>query len=283
VPISVTYSATLGVRRETALFLSALLNAERRRRGTRRGRRALGCFTQAILILRWFLDGTRIKQLAADHRISHKTAYRYLHEGIDVLAAMAPDLRQALQDAKAAGLTHVNLDGTLIDTDRVGTPGPNGADLWWSGKHKRHGGNIQVISAPDGWPLWVSDVRPGREHDMTCARRHGIIPALADIRADLPALADLGYEGAADVVRVPVKKTNGRTLTDDQHTYNKLLRGVRGVGERANALLTVSFKALRRVSLDPWRIGKITQAALVLLYREHDWTLTESHNVIFGY
>jgi len=41
---------------------------------------------------------------------------------------------------------------------------------------------------------------------MTCARRHGIITALAAIRADLPALADLGYEGAADVVRVPVKK-----------------------------------------------------------------------------
>lgn len=280
---SVTYSATLGVRRETALFLSALLNAERRRRGTRKGRRALGCFAQAVLVLRWFLDGTRIKQLATDNRISPKTAYRYLHEGIDVLAATAPGLRHALQEAKAAGLTHVNLDGMLIDTDRVATPGPKGADLWWSGKHKCHGGNIQVISTPDGWPLWVSDVRPGREHDMTCARLHGIIPALAEIRADLPTLADLGYEGAADVVRVPVKKTNGRKLTDDQHTYNKLLRGMRGVGERANALLTVTFKALRRVSLDPWRIGKITQAALVLLYQERDWTLTKSHNVIFAY
>jgi hypothetical protein len=56
-----------------------------------------------------------------------------------------------------------------------------------------------------------------------------------------------------------------------------------GVGERANALLTVTFKTLRRVSLDPWRIGKITQAALVLLHREHDWTPSASHNVTFGY
>jgi hypothetical protein len=44
-------------------------------------------------------------------------------------------------------------------------------DLWWSGKHKHHGGNIQVVvSSPDGWPLLTSDVRPGREHDLTAAK-----------------------------------------------------------------------------------------------------------------
>lgn len=282
-PTSVTYTATLDARRETVLFLSTPLHAERRRRSTRRGRRPLTCFTQAVLILRWFLDNTRIKQLATDHGISCKTTYRYLHEGIKVLAAHAPDLHHVLDAAKNAGLTHINLDGIVIATDRVATPGPNGADLWWSGKHKHHGGNIQVISAPDGWPLWVSDVRPGREHDMTCARAPGIVTALAAVRAVLPTLADLGYEGAADVVRVPVKKNRRAKLSDDQHTYNKLLRGLRGVGERANALLTVTFKALRRVSLDPSRIGKITQAALVLLHREHDWTISASHNVIFNY
>ncbi|GES16957.1 hypothetical protein Amac_105550 [Acrocarpospora macrocephala] len=119
---------------------------------------------------------------------------------------------------------------------------------------------------------------------MTCARGHGLITALAAVRDHLPTLADLGYEGAADVIHVPVKKKRHQhRLSDDQHTYNKLLRGLRGVGERANALLTVTFKALRRVSLDPWRIGKITQAALVLLHHEHDWTISASHNVIFSY
>ena len=64
--------------------------AERRRRGTRGWRRALGCYRQEVLVLRWFLDGTRLAQLAADNRIGRSTAYRYLHEGIDVLAAAAP-------------------------------------------------------------------------------------------------------------------------------------------------------------------------------------------------
>ncbi|ANS70781.1 transposase [Streptomyces lincolnensis] len=47
--------------------------------GTRKGRRALGCFRQAVLVLRWFLDGTRLAQLARDNRVSTSTVYRYLH------------------------------------------------------------------------------------------------------------------------------------------------------------------------------------------------------------
>lgn len=61
-------------------------------------------------------------------------------------------------------LGYLDLDGTEIRTDRVAAAGPNGAGLWWSGKHEHHGGNVHVISAPGGWLLWVS---PVREHDIT--------------------------------------------------------------------------------------------------------------------
>ena len=168
------------------MYLAALLHAHRQRRRTRAGRRALGCFKQAVLVLRWFLDGTRLAQLAGDNAIGGSTAYRYLHEGIDLLAARKPSLHSALLAAKMAGHSHINIDGTLIYTDRCAAPGPTpGVDLWWSGKHHHHGGNIQVISSPDGWPLWTSDVRPGREHDTTCLRAHAdILPALADWTAD---------------------------------------------------------------------------------------------------
>jgi hypothetical protein len=66
----VTYAAVLPVAEETVLFVSGLLAAERRRRGTRGRRRALGCYRQAVLVLRWFLNGTR---LACDHRIGRSS------------------------------------------------------------------------------------------------------------------------------------------------------------------------------------------------------------------
>ena len=149
--MSVTYTATLPVRDETVLYLSGLLHAERLRRGTRQGRRALTCFRQSVLVLRRLLDGARMSQLARDNTISLSTGYDNLHEATAVLAAQAPGLHGALLAAKAAGYDYVLLDGTLIETDRIATPGPTpGVDLWWSKKHKNHGGNIQVLTAPDG-------------------------------------------------------------------------------------------------------------------------------------
>jgi hypothetical protein len=222
--MSVTYTATLSVREETVLYLSSLLNLQRRRRGTRSGRRSLSCFTQAVLILRWFLDGTRVRQLAADNGISKSTVYDYLHEGIALLADRAPSLQSALLAAKAAGYSHINLDGTIIETDRCSTPGPTpGVDLWWSKKHHNHGGNIQVITAPDGWPIWTSQVRPGREHDTSALRTHEeLLPLLADIKDDLRTLADLGYEGESDTITVAFKKPANGELTDLQRVHSRV-------------------------------------------------------------
>lgn len=270
--MSVTYTATLTVREETVLFVSSLLNGERDRRGTRSGTRSLGCFRQAVLVIRWFLDGTRVAQLAGDNAVSASTVYAYLHEGIGVLAAQAPGLEAALLAAKVAGHEHVMIDGTLIRTDRCRTPGPTPrVDLWWSGKHAHHGGNVQVITAPDGWPLWTSDVRPGREHDTTALRAHAeILPRLRTWTGDdLPVLGDLGYEGEADTITVAIKTPRGGGLTADQKAANKAHNSKRAIGERGNSLLKTTFKALRRVSLCPWKIGQIVAAALVLLHLEH--------------
>jgi len=182
-------------------------------------------------VLRWFCDGTRVRPLAADDHLGKSTAYAYLHEGIDVLAARAPDLAGVLAAAKDTGLTHLNLDGTVIRTDRIHTPGPNGSDLWWSCKHKHHGGNIQVLSGPDGWPLWTSGVRPGREHDTTCAKAaDGLLETLANAdAAGIPTLTDLGYEGLTTAIRHPVKKPKGRDLNDEHKAYNALIRGVHAI------------------------------------------------------
>lgn len=272
--MSVTYTATLPVRDETVAFLTDLLIAERRRRGTRADTRALPARAQAVLVLRWFLDGARMSQLARDNAISKSTGYDYLHEGIDVLADRAPGLHGALLAAKAAGYSHVTIDGTLIETDRSSIPGPTpGVDLWWSGKHANHGGNIQVITVPDGWPIWTSDVRPGREHDTTAVRTHAeILPALVEAAGDLRRLGDLGYEGEADLVTVAFKKPKDGELDDVQQQFNRAHNGIRAVAERGNALLKMTFKALRNVSLDPWRIGRIVAAALVLLHFDHGRT-----------
>jgi hypothetical protein len=266
----IAYSATLDLPREVALHLAGLLRGERLARGTRRGRRSLGCFKQAVLALRWFLDGTRVSQLAHDNGVSVPAAYRYLHEAVDLLAAQAPDIHTAIERARTAGLTHLLLDGTLIRTDRVAARTLNTrgreTDLWYSGKHKHHGGNVQVITAPDGYPLWTSPVEPGSVHDLVAARAHAL-PALYKAAAEgLLTLTDMGYIGAGIGIRTPVKRRPGNELAQEHLAYNAVQTALRAVGERGNSLLKTTFKALRHVSLDPSRIGDITAAALVILH-----------------
>lgn len=65
--------ATLDVPGELVRFVAKLLLAERRRRGTPRGSRALTCFWQAALGLRWFRDRTSPDALARDRGISRAT------------------------------------------------------------------------------------------------------------------------------------------------------------------------------------------------------------------
>jgi hypothetical protein len=267
-PHVITYSATLDVPEATAVLLTDLLIAERRRRGTGIGARAASCAAQAVLVLRWFREDADLKVLAADTGISLATGYRYLHEGIDVLAAHAPDLHQVLERGKAAGWTHVTLDGTLISTDRCRTKNPDtGHDLWFSGKHRAHGGNVQIVSDPDGHPVAVSDVEPGSIHDLTAARVTGFLGAVYAAAAllGLPALADKGYDGAGAGVLTPTK---GGNLHPDNLTRNHLIGCLRAQGERGIALLKTRWKALNRIQLCPQRIGAITKAALVLTNAE---------------
>lgn len=142
----IAYPATRDVPRELVQFVAKLLLAERRRRGTPRGSRALTCFWQAVLGLRWFRDRTTADALARDHGISRATAYRYLDEVIMVLADQAPDLHQALERAEGEGFSHVILDGKIIPAGRckeqaVSVQGEP-IDVWYSGKADTDGGTI---------------------------------------------------------------------------------------------------------------------------------------------
>jgi DDE superfamily endonuclease len=272
----IAYRATLDVPRELAQFTAKLLAAERRRRGTPRGSRALTCFWQAVLGLRWLRDRTSPDALARDHGLSRATAYRYRDEVIAVLAQEAPELREALERAQEEGLPHVILDGTIISADRCGekTVSVKGEaiDLWYSGKAHCHGANVQAVFAPGGFPLWISDAEPGSVHDITAARRTALPALYQAAAAGLACLADPGYDGAGIGVHIPVKQpADGRDLDISTRTRNAIQRSLRCLGERGFALLAGRWRALQHITASPSKIGNIARAALVLTHFEHGY------------
>lgn len=149
----------------------------------------------------------------------------------------------------------VLLDGTLLPIDRIAADRP-----FYSGKHKKHGMNVQVLADPSGRLLWASPALPGAVHDVRAAREHGIVDMLTD--ASITCWADKGYRGAGGTVRVPYW---GRweTLSDGQKTVNRSHAKIRALVEQAVATLK-SWRLLRKLRCSTTRITSLVQAVLTL-------------------
>jgi hypothetical protein len=277
----ITYRATLDVPDGLVLFLARLLAAERRRRGTPARSRKLTPRQQAVLALRWFRDRTRKEALARDHGVSRATAYRYVDEAVDVLAAQAPGLREALERALADGVPYVILDGKVFGTDACAETAESAKGtefhIWYSGRKRSYGASVQAVMRPGGLPLWTGPAEPGSVADIDAARTTALPFLYRAAALGLPALADGGYQGAGIGVHTPAKSpkqkrgTAPRELDENQRTRNLLLRGLRAPGERGFALLARRWAVLQHVTASPSRVTEITRAALVLTHWEHKY------------
>jgi hypothetical protein len=244
------YPAALPLSRQTLDYTAGIIRRHRKQIGS--PWRKLNPGRQALLVLAYLRKGETFAELAAGFGVGTATAWRYVTETVALLAARAPKLRQALRDAHKAGHAYLVIDGTLIPIDRVAADRP-----FYSGKHRRHGMNLQVIASPHGDIVWVSGPLPGAVHDLTAARIWGIIAELA--ASGLVPLGDKGYLGEEDI-RTPYR---GRNKAASQKGANRAHARLRAPGERASAQLK-SWRILRKLRCCPWRAGQLAKAIHVL-------------------
>jgi hypothetical protein len=218
------YRAALPLSRKTLTFAAGMIRRHRKSNGSRW--RKLNPGQQALLVLAYLRKGETFAELAAGFGVGTTTAWRYVEEVVTLLAARAPKLRRAVRDATRAGYAYVVLDGTLIPIDRVAADRP-----FYSGKHRKHGMNLQVIASPDGDIVWVSGALPGSVHDKKAEWIWGVLAELE--AAGLIVLADKGYQGAAHA-KLPYR---GKNKPESQKEANRAHAKLRSPGERANAQL----------------------------------------------
>lgn len=139
---------------------------------------------------------------------------------------------------------------------------------YYSGKHKQHGMNIQLLADPMGRLAWASPALPGAVHDVTAARKIGLIDALTG--AGVTTFADKGYQGAGGAIRTPFKRHRHRPwLSRGQRDVNRSHAHIRAIGERAVATLK-TWKVLTKLRCCPHRATALVQAILVLQLVEED-------------
>ncbi|MFI6504409.1 transposase family protein [Nonomuraea typhae] len=245
------YRAAVDLLRSTLNYVAGIIRRHRKAIGS--VRRRLNPGQQALLVLVYLRKGETFAELGAGFGVSLTTAWRYVEETVAQLTARSPKLDQALRKAARDGLQYLVLDGMFIHTDRVKADRP-----FFSGKHRVHGMNVQVIASPDGTIIGTSGSLPGKSHDLTAARVWGILKALE--RAGILTLTDKGYQGAEGPLVTPYK---GKNKPDSQKQANRAHARLRGPGERANAQLK-SWRILRKLRCCPHKAGQLCKAIAVL-------------------
>ena len=121
------YRAALPLSSRTLTFVAGIIRRYRISIGS--CWRKLNPGQQSLLVLVYLRKGEAFAELAAGFAVGVTTAWRYVNETADLLAARVPKLRQAVRAATKAGYAYVVLDGTVIP---VG-PGCRGPALLLAG------------------------------------------------------------------------------------------------------------------------------------------------------
>jgi len=95
------YRAALPLSSKTLTFVAGIIS--RARKALRSRWRKLNPGQHALLVLAYLRKGETFADLAARFGVGTTTAWLYVNETVDALAARAPKLRKAVLDAKKAG------------------------------------------------------------------------------------------------------------------------------------------------------------------------------------
>ena len=143
------FRAGVKVSAGTCDDLAESLRRRHQRNGTRW--RLLSPLAQAVLVIAFLRTNLTCAELAAGFGISPATCWRDVAEGISVLADRGR--RISLKDvallAVKMGWDYVIVDGVHVPVVTSGRK-TGGQRAFYSGKHKRHGLNVQTVCSRPG-------------------------------------------------------------------------------------------------------------------------------------
>jgi hypothetical protein len=133
----VSHRASLDVSAAVLKAVTGWIARHRRRPGSRPAQRAGTVHAQVALVLRWLRHRLDLRTLAAEAGLSIATAYRYLHEALDVIASTTSSALVAIGTAPPSS----HLVRTTTDSRPTSrSTGRRRHDLW----------TTDVLAHPDG-------------------------------------------------------------------------------------------------------------------------------------
>lgn len=258
-----TFKAGIQVSTSTRDWLAKKITQHRVKISSRW--RKLDPETQATLTLAFLRTNLTYAELAVANTINPSTCWRNITEGIRLLAARSIRLADVVRLAQKAGWDYLLIDGVNVPTVAFGRK-VNRRQIHYSGKHKRHGVNVQTICAPNGTLLWASAALPGKVTDITAARHFNLNTKITRF---VGLLADLGYVGLADVATGYKRKRGEKELPAAKRLANRFHASPRCLGERGNAQMKWWRVLATELRCRPEHCTIMIKAVLTLHHLEH--------------
>lgn len=258
-----TFRAGVKVSPTTRDWLADKILRHKAKLGTRW--RILDPALQATLTLAYLRTNLTYAELAIANGISTTTCWRNINEAIGLLAERAIRLRDVLRLARKRGWEYLLIDGVNVPTVAFGRK-ISRKQKHYSGKHRRHGVNIQTVCAPDGTLLWASAALPGKTHDITAARHHQLHTKIGLL---FGLLTDLGYLGLEHAITGFRRKRGEKELPMAKKVANRIHASLRCLGERGNAQLKWWRVMATELRCRPERCTRMVKAVLTVHYLEH--------------
>ena len=129
------------------------------------------------------------------------------------------------------------VDASLIETRRPVVD----QRTQYSGKHKKHGTKVQVITSCNGLAMSITTGIVGSRHDYAAFRDSGVAEMFAEkcwrggeqVEICRGVMADGGYQGIQAYIEatIPHRRPRGGELSDDQHEFNRRMSTLRIIVE----------------------------------------------------
>jgi DDE superfamily endonuclease len=116
----------------------------------------------------------------------------------------------------------------------------------FDGKHATTGHNFIVIADLGGQIRYITDPRPGKDHDMAVLKETAAARILASAS---DVIGDKGFQGSGYVT--PIKKPQGGHLTFLQEDFNNKISGLRAAIERARSPTSRTGRSCIRITDAP--------------------------------
>lgn len=219
---------------------------------------ALDIVAAVRLCLCWLRRNMTFAELGDDFGIATSTAWYYATGMAEFLADTLGCPAEELADQVAGKVCLV--DGSLVPTFNW----RHRTDLY-SGKHRKHGMNVQAIVDVHGRLIATSTAYPGSRHDSWCFQQAGFAHLLTGAGG---GVGDAGYQGCELVT--PIKKKPGVPRAESDTEFNTAIAKTRVGAEWGFAHLKNWRILASRYRSDLSRIDTVIQAVTGLqIINEH--------------